>query len=186
MSLPNQTKLMLPLLLYNSLSKTTTSYSYPPITIYTPSISTVSKPTSTFNNADSALSYLTTLVGATSAKNLVKKIKLCKSTGINNVIVEAALGTTTVRAFKRQNVFIYLKKAADGKVTVKAQTVTTNVDVLSQIIKIVKKKKFLRRRKTSVINEWRPLTASELSLIYDKIESSSQTSVNNALKNVKA
>ena len=178
---------MLSFLLSFSSCRTKTYYSYPPISIATPSVSTSGVTERVFTSAtDPALkNFLSSYLGIASATTLINKIRFSKSVGTEKITVTAGLGTTICRAFGHHYLIINLKKEGNA-VRVKVCTIDANCGVTSEIIVTHKKKRFLRHSKRTVLHQWRPLTAQELTQIYSRVQASASAKVAEAIRLVKA
>ena len=167
-----------------------TKYSKPPIEIGTPyttytvdSKSFNLSKTSSANNARKWIAYRG--FNAAAATQAMKKIKLSKNAHIDKHTFTMDLLNSN-RCYERssfiETLYLQSTKQADGTYLFKLYRVKTNLSVISKLVK-TKKKKFLGiTLSKKVVNEWRPLVASELEQVFNKIETANTNKVNSLVK----
>lgn len=166
-----------------------TKYSKPPIELGNPTHST--ETTSNFydlsktNEVNNARNWLIARgFSYADADAAIKKIKLSKKANIDKHKFSMDLLNNN-RRYERtstmETLYVQSTKTSDGTYFLKCYKVKTNMNVISKLV-ITKKKKFLGITiKKKVVNEWRPLIASELERVFNKIEPENTRKVNSLI-----
>ena len=160
----------------------------PPITIYTPSVSSSTVTKKTVSTTSDIRSLLTGLgVDTTSAKNFANKMQYSTkaASSFNSVHFQISTSTPSRRTAKSTNVVVQCTKSG-GKYVVSYGTVTGTVSVDSQVIETNSKTFLWWEWDKQVEIRWRPLTQSELNSIYNKLSSYTSSKVITLAKSVKS
>ena len=177
---------MLSLLLIHTETK-----EFPVFSILNPRVTTTKIKAYNFTNAQDAKTHISSIVGSDTADTLINKIRILKSVGTDKVSfqggyssktipIKGAAGAKTVREFAKKYNIVNLIKFNDGVIQVKGFTIISQVDVYSDTVFNVTGK-----GKKTGLDEWRPLSAEQITKIYETVTKESEELVSNALKMVK-
>ena len=181
---------MLPLLL--SLVASGSWIEYPPITIYPPTVTAANHTKRTFKTLTAAKPYITAMVGdSKKSTEIINKLKYVARYSVDINSMNGDPGSTIVRSFGRNHILLSIQQNKDGSVVTDIAKVNVNCQVHAQLILHIeetKKKLFglIRKHSTSVLTQWRPLSAAEITQIYDVMNQNAQTQLQQAIAKVKS
>ena len=168
----------------------TATKEFPVFSILNPRVTTTKIKAYNFTNAQDAKTHISSIVGSDTADTLINKIRILKSVGTDKVSfqggyssktipIKGAAGAKTVREFAKKYNIVNLIKFNDGVIQVKGFIIISQVHVYSDTLNVTDK------GKRTMLDEWRPLSAEQITKIYETVTKESEELVSNALKMVK-
>ena len=156
----------------------------PPISIGNPTVTVIDKGSNSFSQSNDALNHLinTQLLNKQSATSFINKLKFSSKVKTLSVTFSLGKGNTPTSRTANRNSVIISGKNENGKLTLIKTLIQSKVGVDAKIIDITKKSKklfgFIKiGTKKTVRQSWRPLNAKEITQVYNKISSKSDSMV---------
>ena len=164
----------------------------PPITINTPTVTVSDHSVRTFRTVALAKPYIKSIIAdSTAAEKLAKQIQFTKRVSIDLNTMGGDPGNQIDRTFTRTHTIFCMAKTDDGQIKIDFSNVNIACNVHAEQILVqtkTKKKLFGLIKKTTRtrLTQWRPLTADELSSIYNTMNNAAASHVSQAVQKVKS
>jgi len=164
------------------------SYEVPPISISTPIVTANDLGYTSFTDTNQMKAYLinTCRFDAQTATNFANKMKYANEAKTSIHDFNMGLGKDSTWRNALMKVYLVSAKKVNGVTSLHSKIISTKCEINSYYVEVhTRRKKFLGitySTKRTRVMKWRPLTASELKSVNDKIEAHSSSQIQQQIR----